>query len=486
LNCLRNTGFLLMLLALLSFPLFSQVQIEVAFPNLSFTRPVDLQHPGDGSDRIFVVEQQGIIYTFQNDSNTSIKTTFLDIRDRVDDSSNEEGLLGLAFHPDYENNGYFYVNYTATNPNRTVIARYPVSRNDPDMAEADSELVVMEIPKPYSNHNAGQLAFGPDRYLYISAGDGGSGGDPQNNGQNLATLLGSILRINVDSAANGMNYSIPADNPYFGNSMGYREEIYANGLRNVWRFSFDPVTNWLWAADVGQNSYEEVNISEIGKNYGWRIMEGFHCYDPSSGCDTTGLELPIWEYDHGEGQSITGGYVYRGIKVPELYGKYIYADFISGRFWSLDYDGVNVPVVEEILNTNLLTSSFGVDKDNELYICSFDGKIYRFKPTVTKYKKSSIEIPKYFRLEPNYPNPFNPDTTIPFNLEKQSLVEIRVFDISGNHIKTLTQTMYFPGDYSVAWDGTDENGNPQPTGIYFVKMTVDQQFSDTHRMVLVK
>ena len=243
----------------------AQSELKVAFPNLSFTRPLELQSAGDGTNRMFVVEQSGVIWVFQNDSNVSQKEVFLDIQDRVNDSGNEQGLLGLAFHPDYENNGYFYVNYTASNPNRTVISRFSVSAQNPDSANKNSEFEILSFNQPYSNHNGGKVAFGmTDGYLYIAVGDGGSGGDPECRAQNLGSLLGSILRIDVDTTIGNQHYEIPADNPFAGNTQGYREEIYAYGLRNPWRFSFDPVTNWLWAGDVGQNTYEEVDVIRKG------------------------------------------------------------------------------------------------------------------------------------------------------------------------------------------------------------------------------
>jgi glucose/arabinose dehydrogenase len=360
-------------------PLYGQMPLEVAFPNLSFVRPVDLQEPGDGTDRLFVVEQRGIIWVFENDPSTSQKKSFLDIRARVNDGGNEEGLLGLAFHPAYEDSGYFYVNYTAANPRRTVVARYSVSSGDPDLAVFSSEAVVLEVNQPFANHNGGQVAFGPDGFLYIGMGDGGSGGDPLGHGQNLTTLLGALLRIDVDTTTVSTNYGIPEGNPFFDNSQGYREEIYAYGLRNPWRFSIDTVTGRIWLADVGQNTYEEVDVIEKAGNYGWNIMEGFHCFSPPSGCNTQGLTLPRWEYDHSVGRSITGGYVYRGARLPELVGKYIYADYVTGIIWSLEYDGVNPPVNSELNDTALFIASFGTDKNNELYICAFDGKIYQFE-----------------------------------------------------------------------------------------------------------
>ena len=354
-------------------------RIVEAFPNLSFNQPVDLQHAGDNSERLFVVEKSGVIQVFENESSASGSSVFLDIRDRVDDSGGEEGLLGLAFHPNYENNGYFYVNYTASNPARSVIARYEVSSQNPDQANQSSELQILTFSQPYDNHNGGQLAFGPDGYLYIAVGDGGSGGDPQENGQDRSTLLGSILRIDVDNQENGNNYGIPDDNPFVDNSQGYREEIYAYGLRNPWRMSFDPDNGRLWAGDVGQNSYEEIDIIETGNNYGWDIMEGTHCYEPSSGCDQSGLTMPIWEYGRDQGISVTGGYVYRGPSLEQLTGKYIYGDYGTGKIWALDYSDMENPSNSELADADFSISSFGTDADNELYICSFNGSIYRLE-----------------------------------------------------------------------------------------------------------
>jgi len=354
-------------------------QVQEAFPELSFTNPVDLQHPGDGTDRLFVVEQQGNIYVFENDASVSDKTLFLDITNRVDNTGNEEGLLGLAFHPNYENNGYFYVNYTANNPDRTIISRFEVSANNADQADAASETVILTYEQPFSNHNGGQIAFGPDGYLYIASGDGGSGGDPQGNGQNRATLLGNILRIDVDNTSGNNNYAIPPDNPFVNNNQGYREEIFAYGLRNPWRFSFDPATGRLFTGDVGQADLEEIDIIQSGGNYGWNIMEGTQCF-VNDNCDTSGLILPIWEYGHSQGNaSITGGFVYRGPTLNNLTGLYIYADFASGRIWALDISDIDNPENTELLDTDLLISSFGVDDENELYICAFDGKIYRLQ-----------------------------------------------------------------------------------------------------------
>lgn len=349
-----------------------------AFPKLKFQQPVDIQSPRDGSNKLFVLTQRGIISVFENNPAATSQLVFLDIKEKVL-SGGEQGLLGLAFHPDYKNNGYFYLDYTADNPRRTVISRFNVSHDDPNKADPKSELILLEVEQPYSNHNGGQISFGPDGYLYISLGDGGSGGDPLNAGQDLTMLLGSLLRIDVDNTSGSRNYSIPNDNPFKGNNEGFKEEIYAYGLRNVWRFSFDN-QNRLWAADVGQNEWEEINIIEKGKNYGWRIMEGNHCYNPAVNCDTTGLVLPIWEYGHNDagGYSITGGFVYNGRSAPGLKGKYIYADYVVGKIWSLEYSN-GIVNNKLLIKTNYLISTFGVDENDELYFADHNsGRLYKF------------------------------------------------------------------------------------------------------------
>ncbi|MCU0343296.1 MAG: PQQ-dependent sugar dehydrogenase [Ignavibacterium sp.] len=358
----------------------AQFNFEVAFPNLTFSSALDLQNAGDGTNRLFAVERNGIIKVFQNQQAVSSTKIFLNITDRVT-AGGETGLLGLAFHPDYETNGYFYVNYTAPSPLRTVISRFQVSLSNPDSADKNSELILLTYNQPFSNHNGGCVAFGPDGNLYISSGDGGSGGDPQNNAQNITNLLGKIIRIDVDNPQAPLNYGIPSDNPFVDSTnVNIRKEIYAWGLRNTWRFSFDPVTGWLWAGDVGQGDWEEIDIIQNGKNYGWRCYEGNHAYN-LSGCNGI-YEFPIWEYSHSLGFSITGGYVYRGQNVPELYGKYIYGDYVSTRVWSLEYDGINPTINTQITQAPGSITSFGVDEDQELYLVSFNGKIYRFIPSV--------------------------------------------------------------------------------------------------------
>jgi hypothetical protein len=268
----------------------------------------------------------------------------------------------------------------------------------------NSELVLLEVNQPFSNHKGGQITFGDDGYLYIGLGDGGSGGDPFGNAQNRSTLLGKILRINVDSPSQGQNYSIPADNPYFGNALGYKEEIYSYGFRNPWRFSFDSPTGRLWVGDVGQDQMEEIDIVGKGKNYGWNIMEGTLTYSSGS---QVGLELPVWEYSHAEGIAVIGGYVYHGSTLTGLNSKYIYGDYGSGKVWALQYDGVAMPVNTLLSDTNLNISSFGIDENKELYFCSLDGKIYVIRANVVP------ESPSPNPSSTPSPNPTQPSSSTP-------------------------------------------------------------------------
>ncbi len=477
--------FLALSLSLLM-PLWAQYEIEVAFPNLNFSRPIDIQNAGDGSDRLFVAQQSGIIAVFQNDSNATDTTHFLDISNIVDDSANEEGLLGLAFHPDYVNNGYFFVNYTSNQTDSTHISRFSVSASDPDVADPESELRIIAIHKPYSNHNAGQIAFGPeDGYLYIGTGDGGLGGDPLNAGQRMNTLLGKMLRIDVNNATAQIPYTIPADNPFVSDTTAL-DEIYAFGIRNPWRFSFDEDTGWLWLADVGQGDWEEIDIIESGKNYGWRCFEGNHTFN-SNNCGGIEHTPPVWEYSHSLGLSVTGGYVYRGSTVPDLVGKYIYADYVFGTIWSLEYDGVNPTVNTQVDDTNLSIASFGQDEARELYIAAFDGRIHRFVPTnPTDTGNTEETIPDRFELLQNFPNPFNPVTRIPFQLSEPAHVEITIFDHLGREVLTLVDDMLGAGEHRRDWPGIDRNGNIQAAGIYFYRMKANGNVVGTRQLVFLK
>jgi glucose/arabinose dehydrogenase len=333
-------------------------------------RATYLTHAGD--DRLLVVEQPGRIRIVENGQ--LLDRPFLDIAEKVATSGNEQGLLSVAFHPAYKNNGQFFVNYTRRPDGATVIERYIVSQDDANRADAQSGKVILTITQPEANHNGGQLQFGPDSYLYIGMGDGGGAGDRHGaigNGQDLNALLGKILRIDV---TNQDTYAIPPDNP-FGT------EVWSYGWRNPWRFSFDRATNDLYSADVGQNVYEEVHFqpasSKGGENYGWRIMEGLHCFNPREGCDQSGLVLPIAEYSHDVGGcSITGGYVYRGAQYPALTGLYFFGDYCTGYIWSLQRVGDQWEMTKR-LESGVLISSFGEDVNGEVYVVDHSGAVYQ-------------------------------------------------------------------------------------------------------------
>ncbi len=373
------------------------MSVERVFENLDFNRLTNLAQPDDGTNRLFVTEQGGLIRVFPNQQDVAKTRVFLDIAGRVSTVNNEEGLLGLAFDPDFQNNGFFYVYYSASNPRRSVVSRFSVSEDDPNLADVGSELVILEISQPAGNHNGGQLAFGPGGFLYIGVGDGGRGGDPFGNGQNTETLLGTILKIDVSGAVKGEPYRIPANNPFVGID-GSREEIFAYGLRNPWRFSFDmgPVNAGsadtlqdseeegasatlveIWVADVGQNQWEEIDLVRSGLNYGWNIMEGGHCFSPRSGCEDEGLEFPVAEYGRDAGCSVTGGYVYRGNNLPSLSGAYVFGDFCSGTIWGMRYDGTSVTESLRLADSGLNITSFGQDLTGEIYILSRNEGIYR-------------------------------------------------------------------------------------------------------------
>ena len=363
------------------------LKTERAFANLRLKLPVVMTHAGDGSDRIFIAGQLGVIHVIPNDQAVKKTKAFLDITKKVTfkEKQNEEGLLGLAFHPKYKKNGQFFVYYTTAGaPHTSVVSRFRVSSDDPNRADPASEEELLRIKQPYWNHNGGTLAFGPDGYLYIGLGDGGAADDPKGNGQNLKTLLGSILRIDVDSKSDGKKYGIPKDNPFVGRKDA-RPEIYAYGFRNVWRLSFDAPTKRLWAADVGQNLWEEINLVKSGGNYGWNIREAKRKFvakgtDRSTDTPPKGMTDPIWEYHHDQGKSITGGHVYRGKRIPELAGAYLYADYVSGKIWALWYDEKTGQVTanRSIQDKKMPVITFGRDQSGEVYFTDAFGMIYRF------------------------------------------------------------------------------------------------------------
>lgn len=357
------------------------------FGELEIDRPIVVTYANDGSNRLFVASQKGKIHVFDNDPDVEEDEIFLDISSRVvyNDDKNEEGLLGFAFHPEFKVNGEIYLYYTTTKkPLTSLVSKFTVSKDDPNKIDPKSEVELMQIPQPYWNHNGGTIAFGPEGCLYIALGDGGKGGDPHQNGQNLETWLGSILRIEVDHLSGDQKYAIPADNPFVNNKKAM-PEIYAYGLRNVWRMAFDRKTGQLWAGDVGQKLWEEIDIIVKGGNYGWNVREGLHAYEGYTDSDKTADMIdPIWEYHHDIGKSITGGLVYRGKQFPELEGAYVYGDYVSGKIWALWYDFDKKKVIaNRPISTpdNLPMMSFGEDADGEIYFTTPFGAIFGFEST---------------------------------------------------------------------------------------------------------
>jgi glucose/arabinose dehydrogenase len=360
--------------------IFNPAKIKFQLITTGLTQPVFLTNANDGSGRLFIVERAGRILIVKNGS--LLSAPFLDIRSITNSTGGEQGLLALAFHPGYSTNGQFYTVHTNRNGS-LVLSGFMRSATNPDQADPNSRTRVLTISHPtYQNHNGGTLAFGPDGYLYWSTGDGGGGGDPSNNAQNRSSLLGKILRLDVDS---GSPYAIPPNNPFFNNSNpSIRKEIWAYGLRNPYRFSFDRQTGDMYIGDVGQGASEEVNFQPAndtgGKNYGWRVMEGSLCYNPASGCNKSGKVLPVAEYDHSIGCSITGGYVYRGSQYLPLQEHYFYGDYCTGVLFSLHNDAPNQWTATQVADTPYFISSFGEDENGELYLADYSqGRIYQIQ-----------------------------------------------------------------------------------------------------------
>ncbi|MEM7087025.1 MAG: PQQ-dependent sugar dehydrogenase [Bacteroidota bacterium] len=431
---------------LLTTALFSQT-ITLELFGTGFSNPVDMKHAGD--ERLFIVEQGGLIKILNSDGTTNA-TPFLDIASAVSGGS-EQGLLGLAFHPDYATNGFFYVQYT-DNSGDTQISRFSVSGGNPDVADPGSEFPIIDYAQPFPNHNGGSLNFGPDGFLYIGSGDGGSGGDPGNRAQNTALLLGKLLRIDVDNPGGGNNYGIPADNPFEG-SPNDAEEIWAYGLRNPWKFTFDRDTGDVWIADVGQNAIEEINKAggtEAGLNYGWRCYEGNSPFNTTNCPDPSELTFPIAEYPHSSGFSITGGYVYRGTIYNNMTGYYFAADFGTGLIVSVSPSG-------DFNNLGTFGgswASFGEDVAGELYIANYNGQISKIKGEILSVDTAETLAPRLF------PNPANDKVTI--QLEQGALQEVTVMDMKGSILFT---------EKNVANSTLEVSTNALAQGMYLVKIT---------------
>ncbi len=350
------------------------IQLTRLFPNVTLRRPVQaVQAPGE-PDNLYVVEQAGRVLRL-DEKNDQVKSgdVFVDLRPQVNSKNNEEGLLSICFDPNYAANGFLYMYYSADKPRRSILSRFHVS-SDRKSVDVDSEIKILEVAQPYSNHNGGTALFGPDGMLYLSLGDGGAANDPHGNGQNLQTLLASVLRIDVSQCTKESPYAIPADNP-FVDTKGARKEIWAYGLRNVWRMGFDRETKLLWAGDVGQDQYEEIDVIVKGGNYGWNVREGLHVFAPGHKGDFGDTyKDPAFEYSHSDGVSVTGGYVYRGKQYPQLNGIYFFADFGYGIIWGARCQDLKLGTPRKLIHRSAnLWSSFGEMLNGELVLCSFDG-----------------------------------------------------------------------------------------------------------------
>ncbi len=462
----------------------AQAGVDLVISGLD--QPVRLVAPA-GDPRLFVVQRNGVIRVFNQ--NGAEQDTLLDIRPQTTTGS-ERGLLGLAFPPDHTTTGRFYINFTDLQGD-THVARYQLQAGNTNRADPTSQEILLAVDQPYSNHNGGHIEFGPDGMLYVGLGDGGSGGDPQNRAQNDQLLLGKMLRLDVSGTT---GYANPADNPFIGQAP--RDEIWAKGLRNPWCFSFDRATGDLYIADVGQEIHEEINVqaatSPGGENYGWRLMEGAACYNPTTGCDDGSLTLPVSSYLHG-GQpyrcSISGGYVYRGSRLPSLTGQYFYADYCSNQIWSLTWTSGGGATASVDRTADFTPAggygsiaAFGQDGLGELYILDLTrGRAYRVV-------SSGSGVPEVHRrpfLSQNYPNPFNPRTEIVYTVQgPESRVSLRVYDLAGRLVRHLVDKISPAGDHHTHWDGTDDAGKRVVSGIYLYQLVTDEVIT-SRKMILL-
>jgi glucose/arabinose dehydrogenase len=435
-------------LALTSAAHAQTVGVEDAFPGLTFQSPVGLETAPGQPDRVYILEKNGRVQTTLLGGAGA--NTFLDLRDRVD-SQGEGGLLGLAFHPDYAENGRLFASYTAPVTNPQVGTRVLVSRvsefvtvcltasGSECFAEADSERVLLEVDQPRDNHNGGMIAFGPDGLLYVALGDGGGGGDEFENGQDPTTLLGALLRIGVDDVPEGEPYAIPEDNPFALTDGPERDEIYAYGFRNPWKFSFDAETGALWLGDVGQSAYEEVNVVEVGGNYGWNEVEGPACYPAGSSCDPDRFDAPVYSYAHGSGTgfSITGGFVYRGSAIPDLVGRYLYADYLTGRVWALDAAGgepQSTLLVERYDGSSARVSALERGPDGEPYVVAYNaGRVFRLVSLTSSAGETPSARPSLVLAGPN---PFRSQTAVEV-AGRGRPVRVAVYDALGREVAVL-------------------------------------------------
>lgn len=464
----------------LALPVHAEYQLEPAYPALAFVAPTDIQPASDGTNRMFVVEKRGLIWVFESDYNTTERTLFLDLEESVTPKG-EGGLLGLTFHPDYEDNGYFFVFYVTKAPHRSILARYHVSAN-PNVADDESRVILIDVAQPDVFHNGGQLQFGEDGYLYVAMGDH----RVDATAQDLTDLPGSILRIDVDRNDGPPlaypPFSIPPDNPFANSAAGYRPEIYAWGFRNPWRFSLDYHTGEFLVCDVGEDTYEEINVVAKGKNYGWPLMEGPECYPGA--CDTTGqnFQPPLYSYTHSEGDAIVGGCRYWGSRLPELAGVFVFADYTSGMVWGLHYDGAGTPERFDLAEHSEVMLTVGTGFNGEILLGALDGQIYRLGRTTTGVESSRSAT----RLFGNFPNPFNPVTTIRFTLANAADVRLDIVSVRGEHVRRFAMARTPAGSHDVVWRGDTDRGARVASGVYFCRLVVGGKALGATPMVLVQ
>lgn len=464
------------------------VGVEQVYTSLSFTRPVDFDAGPDG--HVYLTQQSGEIVRFPDEPAPTGSATILDISERVldYDDYNEAGLLGLALHPSFSENRTLFVYYVTRGPTsegtdtlHSVLSRFRMEDGNPDQVDLSSETRLLEIPQPTPRHNGGGLAFGPNGYLFLSLGEGSRGADAFDQAQDRSTLLGSVLRIDVDDADAGRAYGIPASNPYVGNEEGYREEIYAYGLRNPWQLTVDAKTGQIWVGDVGEFDFEEINLIEKGGNYGWPIVEGRTCFPPDEpqDCDPSKFASPVYVYRQGRevGRCVTGGYVYRGDELPELQGKYVFGDWASGNVWALDYEAGQDTTISQISipdDAKKNPSTFGFNTEGELHFASSFHGVTRF---VSDEKSSpgddetpsdgdDEDEPKTTGLEVTGPNPAFSGTTVTYRVAQTGRVRVELYDLLGRRVQILLDRRVSAGSAGTVRVSTAE----LTAGTYLIRM----------------
>lgn len=424
-----------------------EIDFSEAFQGISFQSPLGIRFADGDSSTVYIAEHTGVVKVMENDPDANDVGIFLDISDRITGQPGGE-FYSIEFHPNYLENGYFYVRYKLLNPHRTILSRFQRSADDPLRADPESEVILLEIETPNNenNHHGGDLDFGPDGYLYVPTGDGGMHLDPLWNAQNPHGLLGKVLRIDVDNPAEGLNYGIPPDNPFVGNDLDWREEIYAMGFRNPWRLGIDQETGDVWVGDVGEVTWEEINLVRPGENYGWPLMEGPECLGGGDECDMSRFTLPVRAYPRDEGICVIGGYVYRGKAIPSLVGKYIYTDFTMRHLWALSVDEEGTVHNERIGEIPFNMAAFGVDPEGEILVADFfNGNVLRVNQAVSESDESE-EIVRSALLSVPYPNPATDNVSIRFSSDEHGEARIVLYDMLGREVDTIFRGSVLAGE----------------------------------------